>query len=337
MSSRLDDLTAWRIFVTFAKLGTVSSCAQALEMEPSTISRAITALEKGIGQSLVVHHSRPMELTKAGKKALARMEPLLRTHQQLIDSLTADAAAMQGHVRLSAPPGFATRRLTPFLAKFKEIYPNISVDIVVGMKEDDIAKGLCEVGVLTGEPTLPGLTYMNRGRNVYLPVATPEYIAKHGMPLLPKDLMNHTVYVYSGPVRKETKTLVRRGQEVPLILDRVVRMVDITAIREALLNDMGVAVDMPLVQIYEDIVAGRLVPILPGWMKQPEECFIVTTRSNWHIRRVRIFLEWYALQMQEEFAMYERSVAGIVGLPPREGIDGSEVFHTQKNQNASQG
>ena len=63
----------------------------------------------------------------------------------------------------------------------------------------------------------------------------------------------------------------------------------------------------------------------------------MTTRSNWHIRRVRIFLEWYALQMQEEFAMYEKAVAGIVGLPPREDFDRTEVFHTQKNQSASQG
>lgn len=329
MSSRLDDLSAWRIFVTFAKVGTISGCAQALELEPSTISRAIVSLEKGIGQSLIVHHSRPMELTKAGKKALSRMEPILRTHQQLIDSLTSDAAAMQGHVRLSAPPGFATRRLMPFLAKFREIYPNISVDIVVGMKEDDIAKELCEVGVLTGRPSLPGLTYMSRGRNVYLPVASPQYIAEHGMPIHPSDLTSHTVYLYSGPVRKETKSLVRGDLEVTLQLGRVVRMVDITAIREALLNHMGVAVDMPLVQIYEDIECGRLVPILPGWMKQPEECFIVTTRSNWHIRRVRIFLEWYALQMQEEFKRYEQAVSGIVGLPPRSPISGNEVFHTK--------
>ena len=331
MSSRLDDLTAWRIFVTFAKVGTISGCAQALDLEPSTISRAISSLEKGIGQSLIVHHSRPMELTKAGKKALARIQPILRTHQQLIESLTADAAAMSCHVRFSAPPGFSTRRLMPFLARFHEIYPNISVDLVVGMKEDDIAKELCEVGVLTGEPTLPGLTYMSRGRNVYLPVATPEYIAKHGMPIHPCDLAKHNVFLYSGPVRKETKSLVRGTQEVMLELPRVVRMVDIIAIREALLNHMGVAVDMPLVQIYEDIEAGRLVPILPGWMKQPEECFIVTTRSNWHIRRVRMFLEWYALQMQAEFAHYEQAVSGIVGLPPQRNTERNKVFHTSKS------
>ena len=87
MSSRLDDLYAWRIFVTLAKTGSVSLCAQVMNLEPSSISRAIASLEKGIGQALIRHNSRPMELTDAGRKALTRMEPGLRAHQQLIASL----------------------------------------------------------------------------------------------------------------------------------------------------------------------------------------------------------------------------------------------------------
>ena len=331
MSSRLDDLYAWRIFVTFAKTGSVSLCAQVMNLEPSSISRAIASLEKGIGQALIRHNSRPMELTDAGRKALPRMAPVLRAHQQLIDSLTSDTAAMEGHIRFSAALGFATRRLTPVLARYKELYPNISIDIVGGYKEAEIAKGLCDVGALTGRPTLPGLVYMSRGRNVYLPVASPEYIAKHGMPLQPQDLMHHNVYLYSGTVRDETRTLVRGDQEVPLVLSQVTRIVDILTIREALLNHMGVAVDMPLVQVYEDITAGRLVPILPGWMRRPEECFVVTTKSNWHIRRVRLFLEWYAREMYNEFMSYERAVSGIVGLPPYENHMIGEVLQTKRS------
>ncbi len=331
MTSRLDDLAAWRIFVTFAKTGSVSMAAQVMNLEPSSISRAIASLEKGIGQALIMHNSRPMELTAAGKKAYTRMEPVLRAHQQLIDSLTSDTAAMEGHIRFSAAIGFATRRLTPFLARYQELYPNISIDIVGGYKEAEIAKGLCDVGALTGRPTLPGLVYMSRGRNVYIPVASPAYIAKHGMPVSPNDLVHHNVFLYNGPVREETKTLVRGDQEMPLVLNRVTRVVDIMTIREALLNNMGVAVDMPLVQVYEDIIAGRLIPILPGWMRRPEECFVVTTKSNWHIRRVRLFLEWYAREMYNEFMSYERAVAGIVGLPPYENHILGEVLYTKRS------
>ena len=85
--------------------------------------------------------------------------------------------------------------------------------------------------------------------------------------------------------------------------------------QRAVLSGMGVAVDMPLVQIYEDLLNERLIPILPGWFLPPIECYIVTSRTAWHMRRVRIFLEWYAHSMQQLFASYESQVSAIVGLP----------------------
>ena len=79
---------------------------------------------------------------------------------------------------------------------------------------------------------------------------------------------------------------------------------------------MGVAADMPLVQIYEDLAEGRLVPILPGWSRPPVECYIVTNRDAWHMKRVRVFFEWFAAAMRSTFAGYERAVSSFVGLPP---------------------
>ncbi len=330
MSSRADDLSAWRVFVTYAKTGSLVAAADVLDVEPSSVSRTIRSLERAIGQALVQHNSRPMQLTEAGQKALSRMEPVLRTHQKLIESLQTDAAATAGHIRLSVAPGFASRRIMPFLTAFKALYFNIDIDIVTGMKEPDMAKGLCEVGVLTGEPTLPGLVYMYRGRNVYLPVASPAYIARHGMPLGPIDLVKHTVYAYQGPVRPETKFLERGEIREAPVYDRVVRMADITTIRQALLADQGVGVDMPLVQIYEDLTAGRLVPVMPGWMRKPEECYVVTSRANWHIRRVRLFMQWFANRMHEAFDGYEKAVSSIVGLPPKSQISSDEVFQTKR-------
>ena len=170
---------------------------------------------------------------------------------------------------------------------------------------------------------------MSRGRNVYLPVASPDYISRHGMPIEPANLRQHTGLVYTGPVREETKVLVRGTRTEPINFASVIRSTDILAIRSALLEGMGVAVDMPLVQIHEDIVAGRLVAILPGWFHPPAECFIVASHEAWHMKRVRIFLEWYAKAMQSLFASYEAEVSALVGLPPdKAAVDRSQIYRT---------
>ena len=315
MMARTDDLSAWRAFVTFAKSGTLTSAAQVLDIEISSLSRAIAGLEKALGCELIRHNTRPLQLTDAGKVALKRMETILRAHDGLLETLRNDHQAFAGRIRLSSAPGFATRRLMPIIRHFIEQHPDISIDIQTGNKVADVAKGLCDLAVITGEPTQPGLVYMSRGRNVYLPVASPDYISRCGLPVTPEYLRQHRGYIYSGPVREETKVLYRGDKSAAVEFGTAVRSTDVLAIREAVIAGMGVAVDMPLVQIHEDLLEGRLVPILPGWSRPPVECYIVTNRDAWHLRRVRVFFEWFAAAMRETFAGYERAVSSVVGLP----------------------
>lgn len=217
--SKLDDLTAWRYFVAFARSGTLTAAATAMDVNTANISRAITGLEKALGVPLVRHNARPLELTKEGAQALKRMETILRAHDALISQISDDRRSLEGKIRLSSAPGFASRRLTGLLHRFKELHPEMTIEILGGLKEADVQKGFCEVATLTGEPTLSGLVYMSRGRNVYLPVASPEYVKRFGMPFSPENLRTHTGYVYNGPVREETKMLRRARdfrQERPL-------------------------------------------------------------------------------------------------------------------------
>lgn len=286
-------------------------------------------LEKALGVPLVRHNARPLELTKEGAQALKRMETILRAHDALISQISDDRRSLEGKIRLSSAPGFASRRLTGLLHRFKELHPEMTIEILGGLKEADVQKGFCEVATLTGEPTLSGLVYMSRGRNVYLPVASPEYVKRFGMPFSPENLRTHTGYVYNGPVREETKMLYRGDDAEPVVFDRSVRSTDILAIRQALLDGMGVAVDMPLVQIVEDLRRGALVPILPGWFRPPVECFNVTNRAGWRSRRVRIFFEWYSKAMQDLFASYEAQVSAFVGLPEEKLLyDRNRIYFT---------
>ena len=232
--SKLDDLTAWRYLIAFSKTGTLQAAASMLNVDVSNISRAITALEKALGCDLIRHNSRPMELSETGKIVVRRMAQILRAHDSLIQKIIDDNSALTGNIRLSSAPGFAARRLTPLLQRFQELHPNITIEILSGFKPADVQKGLCDIATITGEPTLPGLCYMSRGRNVYLPVASPHYIQKHGMPFDPINLRQHTGLVYNGPVREETKFLYRGDKQAPVTYASCIRSTDILAIRNAL-------------------------------------------------------------------------------------------------------
>lgn len=128
--SKLDDLTAWRYFVAFARSGTLTAAATAMDVNTANISRAITGLEKALGVPLVRHNARPLELTKEGAQALKRMETILRAHDALISQISDDRRSLEGKIRLSSAPGFASRRLTGLLHRFKELHPEMTIEIL---------------------------------------------------------------------------------------------------------------------------------------------------------------------------------------------------------------
>ena len=162
--AKTDDLQAWRSFIVFARSGTLTAAAKALETEPSSISRAISGLERTLGVELIRHGVRPLVLTDAGRMAHKRMETILRAHDSLMDALKDDNRTLEGKIRLSSAPGFAARHLTTLLQRFQIEHPGITVEILAGLKEADVQKGLCEVATLTGIPTLPNLVYEPRAK-----------------------------------------------------------------------------------------------------------------------------------------------------------------------------
>ena len=314
--NKTDDLGAWRHFLAFSKAGGMAAAAERSGVDVSSVTRAVAGLERALGCTLVRRGVKPLTLTDEGRRTARRIEAILRAHDALMASLSKEAGAASGTIRLSCAPGFAARWLTPLLRDFNEAWPDIMVEILTGLKESDLAQGRCDVAVLTGEPETSGLFCRSRGRNVYLPVASPEYVARHGVPLSPSQLFAHKGYVYNGPVRTETKTLIRAGRSEPVKFGSTVRSADILAVREAVLQGLGVAVDLPLVQIVDDLEAGRLVPILPGWFRPPIECYAAAGAEAWRLKRVRLFMDWFAQAMQDYFSAIERRVSSIVGLPP---------------------
>ncbi len=312
-----DDLSAWKLFLSLAESRSFSVTGEAFGLEPSSVSRAITALENSLGQKLISRSERPIALTPKGVWAAKKIEPVIAAHQKIIDQITKDNASLEGTIRLSVAPGFATHYLMPVLARFSEIWPGVTFDIQVGMKASDLKTQKCDVAALTGDPADPHLVALPRGRNVYLPLASPLYVREHGMPITPADLEQHTVLMYTGPVRPTTRTLWKQGQEMPISFGKTMASSDILAIRQGVLSGTGVAVDLPLVQVWEDIRDGRLVPILPGWRHLPVDCFIALSRSSWHLRRCRVFAEWFAKEMRMLFQSFEDAVSGIVPLPPQ--------------------
>lgn len=314
--SKLNDLGAWKVFQSLARNRSLSATADEFDQDVSTISRAIVGLEKALGQDLIYRNTRPIQLTEVGVRALELIDPLLGMHQEMLSEIRSGSAMLKGKIRLSQGPGFVEKFMIPMLMEFNSYYPDVSFEVVGGGNINDILQFKADIAVVSYRPKNPRLVSLSRGRNVYVPVASPEYIRRHGMPMTPEDLVNHTLLIYDGPVRGATETLVNEeGKEALIRWNKMLRIGNILAIKRSVMDGFGISVDLPLLHCADEIAGGELVPILPGWIHPPVECFVITSQSNWRIRRHRIFAEWYSGQLRKFFLDMEMKVAPFWKLP----------------------
>ncbi len=290
--NRSYDLHAWKLFLRVAETGNLSVVAAELGMELSTLSRAISTLEKSIGHNLFEPNSRPKRLTRIGAIATEKLRETIAMHEEFLNDLHEDSMGLNGLINLSVSMGYSVVELPHHLSRFNALYPEVVFQIQTGLTVDDVRKKRCDLAGQTGIFSAEGLITLFRAFNYYLPLASPAYIAEHGMPLEPKDLKSHTVFFYNGPTRSQTRSL-RNGNRIEPVQGAVETFFSGSlSILQATLEGHGVATDLPINQCHEAVLSGQLVPILPGWYRDPMPLTTVINPSSWRLKRVRLFAQW---------------------------------------------
>ena len=302
--NRSYDLNAWKLFLRVAETGNLSEVAAELGIEVSTLSRTVTGLEKSIGHNLFEPGSRPKRLTRIGGIATEKLRETIALHEEFLNDLREDSMGLNGLINLSVSMGYSVVELPQHLSRFNALYPEVVFQIQTGLSVDDVRKKRCDLAGQTGIFSAEGVITLFRAFNYYLPLASPAYIAAHGMPMEPKDLERHTVFFYNGPTRSQTRSL-RKGDRIEPVKGAVETFFSGSlSILQATIEGHGVATDLPINQCFEAVLSGQLVPILPGWYRDPLPLTTVVNPSSWRLKRVRLVAQW----LNEEAGKHIRSL-----------------------------
>ncbi len=309
----LNNLNAWNALKCLADTGAMNLAAEVMQVEASTISRLIASLERALGQNLIQRKTRPTVLTEYGKRSLADVRPILEAHQVFITSLKEDTSEMSGTIRFSVAPGTLPNLLMPQLMEFQELYPDVEFKISSGRQIAECLSGKVDVASINGLGNEKGLVVLERGHPAYIPVASPDYLKKYGIPETPESLKQHMGFVYTGPVRAPTTELVKNGEIRPIQWKRHMQSTDILMVKEAVVNGLGITVDIPLAHCHKELARGELVPILNGWHRPSLGAYVVCSQASWHIRRIRVFMRWFSEHNRRHFEALEKKAPTLLG------------------------
>jgi DNA-binding transcriptional LysR family regulator len=288
----MDRWTQIELFVLTAELGSLSRAAERLDMSNAAASRTLSALEARLGARLIERTTRRQWLTDAGRDYHRRCSAVLA------EMAEADAAASEatlnprGALRVTSSVSFAMMHLAPALPEFSEKYPNLTVQIVTANRYHDFIEAGIDVAIRTREEEGDsGITVRRLAETRRVMAASPNYLAAYGRPVEPEDLARHRLLVYNLAVDPYVAHL-RRGKETRDI--RITSALDSNegqVICAAGRAGHGIVLQ-PLYIIYEDIVAGRLIPVLEDWHLPPLTINLAYQSRRHQPAKIRVFTEF---------------------------------------------
>ncbi|PFH28856.1 LysR family transcriptional regulator [Burkholderia sp. JKS000303] len=260
------------LFVEVVKARGFRSAAQALGMPNSTLSRRIGALEKAIGLRLLHRTTRRIELTEAGQLYFERCKRIVDDARLAHEQLGEWLAEPTGVLRASFPVDFAVLYLTPLIVEFANRYPQLTFDFELTSRRVDLVSEPFDVAIRMGESADSQLVARRLATFRNHLYASPRYLERAGEPREPDDLRRHECL----SVRRNDVWVLndgRRRVEVPVGARYNVNSVGM--IRQLAVHEGGI-VRLPEAVVADDVAAGRLRRVLPGWEGAPVPVYAMT-------------------------------------------------------------
>lgn len=301
-----------RIFVAVVRAGSLAGVARDRGASPSSVSRAIAALERRIGARLLQRTTRRLAPTEAGQRYFERIEPLLE-ELEAAEALAAGGGQVpRGTLRITAPLTFAQLSLVPALPRFAERYPQLSFELVLTDALVDYIAERIDVGIRLGRIPDSSMVATRLCRMPYALCASPAYLRWRGTPRRPPDLSKHDVvrFPLAGVGAAWRFRRGRRVVQVPV--SSRLSAANGVALRIAAEAGMGITL-LPRWNVARQLEEGTLVELLPEWTATASEfdgaAWLLYPSRAFLPAKVRAFVDW----VKDEF----RDGPPLEGAPSR--------------------
>lgn len=279
---------------TFAKvvdLNGFSAAARALKVPKAAVSRAVAELERELGVQLMTRTTRRLHLTPAGEQLLPHCRAILEAVERVRQRAAELTEQRVGPLRVFADTAYGRVLLSPLVPRFLEAFPDIPMEVELGEPGPDAF----DVIVRQESAHAPEQISRELGAPPSVLVATPAYLVRHPLPVLPEDLEAHALLTPEA----------RDGPLFVLRLEKGLRRAEVTVrpklavddpalVHAAAVSGLGIAL-LPEFLCRQGLLMQKLRQVLPDWNlpAQPPLCAVYPARLA-QDRRVRALVDFLA-------------------------------------------
>jgi DNA-binding transcriptional LysR family regulator len=287
----MDRFDAMRLFVRLVERQSFTAAAADLGIPRSTASEVLRGLEARLGARLLERTTRHVTPTLDGEDYYRRCVAILAEVEEAETAMR--DARPRGLLRIDAHPLLTRTFILPHLPDFLARYPQLDLQIGQGDRLVDLVREGIDCVIRSGEPEDSGMILRRLGTIAEITVASPAYIASHGMPVAPDALDGHQMVAFVSS---------RTGDVLPLefsvagtlrhvVLPSRVRVNNSDTMADLARLGFGLA-QAPRYRFADDLASGALVEVLADYPPSPTPLSALYPQNRQLALRLRVFLDW---------------------------------------------
>ncbi|WP_428820721.1 LysR family transcriptional regulator [Microbulbifer sp. MCCC 1A16149] len=288
----MDRITALNAFVAVADEGGFKKAADKLELSNQLVSKYVSQLEEHLKVRLFNRTTRRVHLTEEGEQCYQFAAQILESLTDMESQLGQMQSEAQGLLRISAPVTFATRHLAPLIGEFKQDHPSVGIELQLNDRKVDVVEEGFDLALRIGNLKSSSLIARRLAPIRLVVCASPEYLAREGVPETPEDLNpeHYLRYSYMESSRGDSRlmTALKRSQPVGAA---GIACNNGEILMQAAIAGQGYVLQ-PTFIAGEAIKAGKLQIILQEFEPEPLALYAVYPHRKLLATKLRVFIDF---------------------------------------------
>jgi len=265
------------VFVAIAETGSISAAARRLGQAKSVVSEKLTELERTLGSRLMQRTTRKLSLTSDGHSFLPRAHRLLHEASAAVAEIAERRGSLTGPLRLSAPVSFGMLHLGPAIYAFLAEHTGIELTLELDDRFVDVAADGYDAVLRHGPIVDSRLVAKRLATTRRVLVASPEYLARHGVPICLSDIEKHRGILYTN---READWRFWAGDAGVIVRPQAaLRVNNGIVMREAAIAGLGITL-LPTFFVHEQLASGTLRRLEIGVEAEGAELFLAYPRDR---------------------------------------------------------
>jgi DNA-binding transcriptional LysR family regulator len=291
MGMNMDRFQAMDTFVRVVDAGSFSSAARDLRIGQPSVSKIVAGLEERLQVRLLIRSTRRLTPTEAGMAFYERARRAVDEANEAEATARGLGRGLEGRLRVCAPVTFARIHIVPHLASFLDQHPKLRIEFVLDDRNVDLVEENIDVALRLGvlaDSALRARKIATAPRHV---LASPAYVARHGTPNLPSDLLNHEAIVYGQSLGTNDWRFRKGTAETSVAMSSRLTLTAAEGVREAVFAGMGLTIASRWM-FADGLASGQVVDLLPEWSLSPVDLWLLFPAGRLPSTKARAFGEW---------------------------------------------